>query len=437
VLGAALFVPFAYFNHNDGWNQTARLAELHAVVMQHTVSIDKYHEITGDKALIDGHYYSEKAPAIVLAALPSFALTVLAQRIAGVDPDAAPAWRVSGWITTAACVGLIAALGGLAFFALLEPRLGTSIALLSTFGFFFGTLTFPYATALFAHAGTIGFLAIALWGALGSRSAVRDEIAGLAAGLSVASEYPAVFSCGVIGLYLAYVDPRRMWRFGLATLPALALILANNYLTTGSPFELSYGSNPAFPDMTTSNWMGFQLPNLSLTPALLFGEYRGLLFWSPILLMAVPGMLELYRQDRPAAIMIAAAFVLTFLQVAAFYNWFGGNSFGPRYLSPALPFLGVAAAYGIKRFPEMGLVLTVVAIAMTGMVTAIAIDPPGDVLTPLRSFYFARIDQHRFADNLGTLLGAPLWLSLLVPIAVPAAAAWYVMTARVTSATPS
>ena len=57
-------------------------------------------------------------------------------------------------------------------------------------------------------------------------------------------------------------------------------------------------------------------------------------------------------------------------------------------------------------------------------VTAIAIDPPGDVLTPLQSFYLIRLRDHRFADNLGTLLGAPLWISLVVPVMFPVIAAW-------------
>ena len=33
----SLFVPFAYFNHSDGWNQGARLAELHAIVLKGTL----------------------------------------------------------------------------------------------------------------------------------------------------------------------------------------------------------------------------------------------------------------------------------------------------------------------------------------------------------------------------------------------------------------
>ena len=421
----ALVVPYSYFNHSAGWNQTARLAELHAIVLQGTVRIDAYHEITGDKAVIDGHYYSEKAPVIVAAALPPFALTVMAQRIAGVDPDAPSGWRVSEWITTAACVGVLAALGGVAFFALTASRLGTEVALLSTFGVFLGTLTFPYATTLFAHAGTIGLVAVALWAVLDtvSPSRARDFIGGLAAGFAVASEYPAALACAVLALYLASVSWQRLWRFGLATLPAVGLILVNNYLISGSPFQLSYGSNPLFPEMTTGNWMGFWLPDLRLTPSLLWSEYRGLMFWSPILLLAVPGIVQLYRADRSIAMMIIAACVLTFLEVAAFYNWSGGNSFGPRYLSPAVPFIGLAAGYGIRRFPEMGLVLSVISIGLMLMVTSIAIDPPGDVLTPLQSFYWVRIQQDRFADNLGTLLGAPVWVSLIAPMLVPAVVA--------------
>jgi hypothetical protein len=126
LLFASLFVPFAYFNHSDGWNQGARLAELHALVMQRTIAIDKYHEVTGDKALIGGRYYSEKAPAIVVFALPAFTASTAAQRRAGIDPDAPDAWRVSNWIATAGSVGLVSAAGGVAFFAALRRRMTAS-----------------------------------------------------------------------------------------------------------------------------------------------------------------------------------------------------------------------------------------------------------------------------------------------------------------------
>jgi hypothetical protein len=89
-----------------------------------------------------------------------------------------------------------------------------------------------------------------------------------------------------------------------------------------------------------------------------------------------------------------------------------------------LPLLGLAAAYGINRLPALGVVLMLASVGTMALVTAIAIDPPADVLTPLQSLYLVRINQRRWADNLGTLIGLPLGLSLIVPALVAPVAAW-------------
>jgi hypothetical protein len=215
-----------------------------------------------------------------------------------------------------------------------------------------------------------------------------------------------------------------MLRFGLGTIPAAVLILANNYLTTGSPFSVSYGANPNFPEINTGNAMGFTAPNIDTMTWLFVGEYRGLFFWCPVMLLSIVGLVELLKRERAIAAMIVATTVTILLQVSAFYSAFGGNSVAPRYLAPALPFIGLAAAYGAKRWPEPALVLTVVSVVMTLLVTAIAIDPPADVLTPMQSFYLVRLQEQRFADNLGTLAGVPIVVSLILPLLFPLAAAW-------------
>ena len=424
----ALFVPYSYFNHSDGWNQNLRLAELHAVVIQHTLTIDAYHHRTGDKALINGHYYSEKAPLGAVIALPSFAATVMVERWFGVDPDSPLGWRISEWTATAASAGLIAALGGVAFFALLLRRFDRFTAVVGTALLFLGSLTWPYATSLFSHGATVGLLAIALWASLGRSLPNRDYIAGLAAGCSVASEYPGVIPCAVIGLYLGSTSLPRMWRFGAGTIPAALLILVNNYAKTGSLFSLGYGANANFPEISSGNAMGFGLPHVGVMAGMMWGEYRGLFFWCIGLLMAAPGLIEMFRKERAIAVMVTSTFLLVLLQVGAFFSAFGGNAIGPRYMSPAIPFVGLAAAYGIKRWPEPGLVLTLISMIVMLGVTAIAIDPPGDVMMPLRSFYLVRLRDHRFSENLGTLLGAPVWISLIVPLLIPAIAAWRWLT---------
>ena len=326
-----------------------------------------------------------------------------------------------------ATVAVLAALGGVAFYALMEARIGTGYAVIATFGLFLGTLAFPYSAALFADAGTMGFFAIALWGVLGPSMPRRDALAGLAAGCAVASEYPAVLACGVLTLYLLWIDRARAARFIAGTIPAALLILANNYLTTGSPFHLTYGANPQFPEMTTGNLMGFRLPDVGLFPAILWSEYRGLFFWSPYLLMAAPGAVVLAREDRAVAVLTITVFVVMLLQVSAFYSWHGGNSIGMRYLAAALPFLGLLAAYGVRRFPEMGAMLALISIGLMAMVTSIAIDPPSDSLIPLQAYYLPRIDQGGFIDNVGTLIGLPLWASLVVPFVVPVLASWHLV----------
>jgi hypothetical protein len=213
-------------------------------------------------------------------------------------------------------------------------------------------------------------------------------------------------------------------------IPAALLILGNNYLISGSPFSIGYGSNPAFPEINANNSFGFNLPDPEALRHLVWGEYRGLFFWSPVLLMALPGVAVLFREDRRTAWMIAIVFAFLMLQAGSFYSWFGGNAVGPRYLSPALPFVGLAAAYGIRRFPIPGVLLAAASMTLTGVVTAIAIDPPQDVLTPLQSFYLVRLRADRFVDNLGTLVGlSHLWSLILLDVIVVAtgAGAWWLI----------
>jgi hypothetical protein len=86
--------------------------------------------------------------------------------------------------------------------------------------------------------------------------------------------------------------------------------------------------------------------------ALFVGEYRGLFFWCPVLILSIAGLAELLRKERALAVMVTAVTVAILFQVASFFMAFGGNAFGRATWRPALPFIGLAAAYGIKRWPE-------------------------------------------------------------------------------------
>jgi hypothetical protein len=72
-----------------------------------------------------------------------------------------------------------------------------------------------------------------------------------------------------------------------------------------------------------------------------------------------------------------------------------------------VPFLGLAAAHGIHRFPRIGISLAAISIALMALVTTIDIAPLQDVTRPLMTFYLPRLQAEAFAPNLGTALGLP------------------------------
>ena len=90
--------------------------------------------------------------------------------------------------------------------------------------------------------------------------------------------------------------------------------------------------------------------------ALLWGRYRGLAFYAPILLLAIPGWVVLaVRRNWDAAVVTFSASIAVLLVNLFYPEWTGGWSTGPRLLVPLLPFamLPVAALLsGKSRVPR-------------------------------------------------------------------------------------
>ena len=158
-----LLGTYGYARQQNGPNQTSRLAALHAIVLEGHASIDSYEKMTVDKAFYKGHYYSEKAPGIVLLALPAY--------MAGKVPTfvcvkiglcTQTAWNVIAWFATTGSVGLVTAFGGVFFYVLACNFAPRRWAFLSTIALFLGSGMFSYATMLFSHAASASLLLISL-----------------------------------------------------------------------------------------------------------------------------------------------------------------------------------------------------------------------------------------------------------------------------------
>ena len=363
LLGAVIFLSFIYFYEGGGWNQNSRFDLLRAIVEQHTLQIDAYHENTQDKAHFRGHYYSDKAPGLVFLAVP-FALAARpALRIAGIDPASAWGEFWLSYLVTAWAVALPTALAGMCLYFLALRFGGSSIgAACSVIVMALGTPMWAYASLFWAHALVGACLLFAFAAALKIGESERDFIwalaVGLAAGWATVTEYPAAPASAMLALLaLSQAWPRGVagrWRVaaGVGIGAGVCVIVLLSYLHAafgGFRPSYSYYDPNSFSFMQQRGYMGLTYPHPDRLLKLLFGCARGLFFASPVLLAAPAGLWWLWKLKRFSAPALTAAAIVTyyFLFNASFYWWKAGLTFGPRYAGAAIPplCLGLAVSW--------------------------------------------------------------------------------------------
>jgi hypothetical protein len=320
-----------------------------------------------DKAVYNGHLYSDKAPGMSALEIPGVALARVP------SPQYWPYEDIRLWV-----VRVLA--GGLAFLACvfcvgrisegLAPGYGG--AALVAFGL--GTLAAPFAAANFEHdtAGMLGLLGFALaWRR-------RPQLAGLAGGAALLVAYEAAMIVAVVGVYLALQGGWALVNYVRGLLPGAALLWTYNWLAFGEPWHLSYRYIVGgFAPDQASGFFGVHLPYLHATRQVFVGS-GGLLVLSPVLLAAGYGLVLLGRR-YPAEALVCAALAAAFILLnCGYFQPYGGVSPGPRFLVPCLPFLclGLGPAFA-AHFRLTALLAAASVIAMTPVTLTWPILPPG------------------------------------------------------------
>ncbi len=362
---AAVALGASWFAQGGAMNQNSRYDLTRAVVEQHTFRIDAYAGNTlFDRAERDGHTYSDKAPGLSLAAAPVYAITRL---VGPASPAANSPDTTELHLLTFFVVGLASAVAAVVLFELLAS-LGLSLgaSALAVVAWTLGTNAFGYATLFIAHQ----FVAALFVGSFASAHFARDvdertarrrlALSGFLASWAVVSEFPAAPLAALAAAHaLVVAGPRRVWPFlAGAAVPAVVLGIFNA-ACFGSPFRLGYGNlaNAHFRNVVARGFMGFTAPRLEIIGEVLFGEFRGLLPYSPFLVFLVPGAVTMLRDARlrPYALACLGAFAYGVILVASYPLWHGGAGMGPRYLVQALPFAvplvaaGFAWAFALPR----------------------------------------------------------------------------------------
>ena len=368
LLGLVTLLSFLYFYEGGGWNQNSRFDLLRAIVEQHTLRIDAYHENTQDKAHFQGHYYSDKAPGLVFLAVPFAMAARPALRFGGVDPESPRGEFVLSYVVTACAVALPTTLAVVCLF-FLGPRFGGSAAG-AAFGAMvmaLGTPIWAYASLFWAHALVGACLVFAFAAALNVRDSVGAPAdflwalaVGLTAGWATVTEYPAALASVVLALFaLSQAWPRgkaARWRVTagvcLGAAICLAVLLWYLHAAFGSfrPSYSYYDPN-SFAFMQQRGFLGLTYPHPDRLLKLLFGCSRGLFFASPVALAGPLGLWWLWKEKRhrAAALTAAAITLYYFLFNASFYWWKAGLCFGPRYAGACIPLLSVGLAVAWRR----------------------------------------------------------------------------------------
>jgi len=347
VLIALTALAFAY---GSGWPDVSRLGLTQSVALDGSLRIDRYAAQTRDRSRYGGHWYSDKAPGISFLALPTLE-AMRGLQLVDRDDERRGIWHDRGLLMAARILT-----GGLGFIVCVllvgvgaeELRHGTGIPVAAAFGL--GTMALPLAATVLGHtaAGAAALAALLL---------VRRRhplAAGACGGIAVLLEYQAAVIAASVGAYLLWRSRslRVVGLFALGALPLLVLLGAYNWLAFGSPFQLSYGYVSGVPQQQ-QNLFGVGAPTLHGLREVLVG-HRGLIVFSPILILAAFGLVLLWRRGvRAEAVLCGFVSIAFVLLAAGYFDPLGGVSPGPRFLAPALPFLALGLCESFARRPVL------------------------------------------------------------------------------------
>jgi hypothetical protein len=436
ALFVLLFTSYAYFYQAGGWNQNSRFDLVRAITNEHSLRIDPFQANTGDKAFFEGHYYSDKAPGVALAATPIVWIARPILTAFGGDPESYGGIAFLSYLATVVTSGFFTALAAV---ALRDVCLALGA---SPGGALFAALTYglaspmwPLATLFLGHAISAACLVVAFAAAVAVnrdvvaqafRPARRDVLLGLVVGIgggwATVSEFPAAVGAALIAALAAW----HAWSLGrarfvrvtaavaLGALACAAVLMAYQYACFGSPFHVAYTSEQGFEAMQ-QGFFGLGTPRWIRLRRILFEEYRGLLPIAPAFALAPLGLLLLVVRDRrarPAAIVATIVAVYYVALNASYTYWEGGWSYGPRHLSPAIPFLaiGLAAIWTVAtRTLRVFLAsLAVVATALALVAVSTMAQPPAEIRRPLAELLLPAfrdgdlaLNPQRFTDGGG------------------------------------
>jgi hypothetical protein len=260
-----------------------------------------------DISFYGGKYYSALAPGLSFLAIPSFV-------IGRMFLEPTDVWIMQAVVTVTSA--LFAALSvTLAYEISTLLGAGKWAAILASLAYAFATPLWNYAETLFAHATSAFLIALGYYLILRVTDYQNTKlnwliISGLILGFAGFVEYPNLLLLAPAVLYLLDRLPkvRNSIYFGVSTFIGALPIFIYNYLSFESPMSFPLRYFIGYPFATS--YRLFDNPLYAGLDGLLLSPFRGLFYYSPILLLSLPGFAMIYHRQRCKAILLASSFLL-------------------------------------------------------------------------------------------------------------------------------
>jgi len=343
-----LFIAYAFFITGfHSANEGSALALTKAIVDDKTLSIDNYRDLASvDVSFYNGKYYSDKAPGRAFLGIPIY----LIDKLFGFTQPHQVFFSME--LMTAVFSALSVVLFYI-FCLFMKISKRTSFILSAVYGF--ATILWTFSKTFFAHPYSAFFNLLALFTLL---IAMRENkkkyliYSGISFGITFLLEYTNIFV--VIFLFVYYFFKLRFKNIFLLIMPfiaVLSLLLLYNYLIFGTPFILTYSFHLSYGNIIETIYFRSDYLKEGLN-GLLFSTWRGLFYYSPILLLSFVGFFYWFRKEKDK--MLPLVLLLSFVTVLLFYAatpaWRGGNSYGPRYLLAIMPFIVLPMWKTIEKY---------------------------------------------------------------------------------------
>jgi hypothetical protein len=220
-----------------------------------------------------------------------------------------------------------------------------------------GTLIFPYALVFLEHAVATFFAFLAFYLLFKAKQEkIKDNryflLAGLSSGFAITCSAITFLVALACFIYLLYYKKEKIYYFIIGGFIGILPFLIYNYATFETPFTLPRHN------LDTAIWnklggiYGLQTPNPFVFLRLTLYPYKGLFFYYPVLILSFLGLYYMYKKFKIESILIIFVFLAFLIMNSSWWAWWGGTSFGPRHLTPIIPFIVLPLVYVFMNFDK-------------------------------------------------------------------------------------